>query len=68
MTCRHVLARVVRERCYSGAVSRDENRAAHGGICQVLECAKCGATRLVNRNGGHVERGPWFAPAKDGAA
>jgi len=38
---------------------RGENRAAHGGICYVETCDRCGARREVNSNGRHVERGAW---------
>lgn len=68
MSCKHLKIRLAQERSFSGGVARDENRAAHGGICQVWECPDCGAFRLLNRNGHHVERGPWFVPGKDGAA
>jgi hypothetical protein len=45
-------------RGYTGSVSRDENRAAHGGVCEVETCA-CGYTRRTNVNGRHVEQGNW---------
>lgn len=38
-----------------------QNRAAHGGVCEVDRCA-CGAVRRVNINGRHVERGRWRTP------
>lgn len=47
------------ERCYSHAVAEPENRAAHGNITVEHVC-RCGAVRLVNINGRHVERGPWI--------
>ena len=47
-------------RPYNGAVSHTENRAAHGGICDVERC-ECGAERRTNRNGYHEERGSWRA-------
>lgn len=43
-------------------VARDENRAAHGGITRIETCA-CGASRLVNANGSHVEAGAWREPS-----
>ena len=43
---------------FAGPVSRDENRAAHGNICRVETCW-CGATRCININGVHIERGYW---------
>jgi hypothetical protein len=47
---------------YSGSVSRDENRAAHGAVC--LLQARKGANgllgRKVNTNGRQEERGDSF--------
>ena len=37
------------------------NRAAHGGICTVDECA-CGAIRRTNQNGRHHESTGWIEP------
>jgi hypothetical protein len=39
-----------------------ENRAAHGNITRELTCT-CGAIRLININGRHVEEGPWAVDA-----
>lgn len=39
-------------------VSR-QNQRAHGNIIARDEC-KCGAVRLTNVNGRHIERGPWL--------
>lgn len=47
--------------CYRGSVSWPGNPAAHGNITEHEVCA-CGATRAVNVNGLHVERGPWKLP------
>jgi len=49
-------------RAFTGPVASGgrENRAAHGGYCRHEEC-RCGATRRVNVNGQHVERGPWVS-------
>lgn len=47
------------ERCFTQAVAYPENRAAHGNITVEHVC-RCGAVRLVNVNGRHVERGPWI--------
>ena len=48
---------------YRGSVSRDENRAAHGGVCHLQ--ARQGASgllgRKVNSNGNHEEIGKFFA-------
>jgi hypothetical protein len=43
---------------FFGAVSSKANPAAHGGSCNVFECA-CGATKKVNVNGTHLEKGEW---------
>ena len=47
------------ERCYSGAVARSSNPAAHGCI-QVTEERPDGWRRLVNINQIHREEGPWW--------
>lgn len=45
---------------YTGPVTRrEQNRAAHGNICEVSECA-CGATRRRNINGCHTESSGWI--------
>jgi len=46
------------ERAFCGPVSDRENPAAHGNICVIYKC-NCGAERLENVNGRHVERGEW---------
>ena len=50
--------------CYNGSVARhpytDENRAAHGNIRQLVECKRCGARRLENRNQRFLEVSPWW--------
>lgn len=48
-------------RAFSGPVSRDENRAAHGNVCENQRCS-CGAERHVNVNGLHREEGEWDLP------
>ena len=56
---KHSYYREGRTRCFSGAVSRrEENPAAHGGVCMEELCA-CGAVRSVNVNGRHREIGEW---------
>jgi len=50
-------------RPFSGPVSKYENRAAHGGTCEEHTC-RCGATRRVNVNGRHIERGEWQEPSQ----
>jgi hypothetical protein len=50
-------------RPYTGTVSKDENNAAHGGICEVETCA-CGYFRRTNVNGRHTEQGHW-EPGED---
>lgn len=47
MTCKHV------------TTYTEENRAAHGNRTYTVECVRCGAQRLENRNGLHVEFGVW---------
>lgn len=59
MTCTHPETRTIATRGYTGSVSRAENRAAHGGTCDIDECVRCGARRNVNVNGNHMEAGPW---------
>jgi hypothetical protein len=48
---------------FSGPVSCDENRAAHGNICEVEYC-RCGARRARNVNQCHVEQEPWDLPIR----
>ena len=53
---------------YSGAVSRDENRSAHGGVCHIqIRRAKGGKVlaRKVNTNGRHHEIGEAFEPSDE---
>jgi len=47
---------------YTGSVSRDENRAAHGGVChlQARQTADGLRGRRVNTNGWHSEVGESF--------
>jgi hypothetical protein len=54
---KHKAVRTIR-RCFFGGVADRENRAAHGGICEISTC-RCGATRSTNVNGPHIERGKW---------
>jgi hypothetical protein len=63
--CKHTETVSGEPRCYSGAVSRDENRAAHGGITVTRRCLTCGAERSENRNGGHEEIGEWGPSAAE---
>jgi len=44
--------------CYNGPVAWPENPSAHGSLVVKQTCS-CGATRSVNRNGGHKEVGLW---------
>lgn len=37
----------------------DEWPPAHGGHCVTVTCDRCGRRRRENRNGRHVEPGPW---------
>lgn len=56
--CGHVRVKTV-DYGFTGPVSKNENRAAHGGICEVATCEHCGAEKSVNVNGWHVEEGEW---------
>ena len=52
---------------YTGSVSRDENRAAHGGVChiQVRRGANGLLARKVNSNGRHQEISESFIPTAE---
>lgn len=52
---------------YSGSVSRNENRAAHGAVChiQVRRGSNGVLARKVNTNGWHSEIGEAFEPTAD---
>lgn len=53
---------------YSGSVSRNENRSAHGGVCHIqIRRAKGGVllARKVNTNGRHQEIGEAFEPSDE---
>ena len=53
---------------YTGSVSRDENRSAHGGVCHCqARLSKDGTImgRKVNSNGRHEEVGEPFAIDED---
>jgi hypothetical protein len=52
---------------YTGSVSRDENRAAHGGVChiQLRQSARGPVARKINSNGRHKEVGEVFAATTD---
>lgn len=54
-------ANTCKEVPYSGPVSKDENRSAHGNVC-VIETCTCGSIRKSNINGMHVEKGEWHYP------
>jgi hypothetical protein len=69
--CRHERTKTGEPRSYTGSVAiysswrgrwlTEQNRAAHGGIAVTITCLDCGATRQENRNGRHVEMGPWWS-------
>ena len=50
--------------CYTAPVAvypyTDENPAAHGNICVLVECVACGARRHELHNGRHAEVAPWY--------
>lgn len=52
------------DRPFVGPVVRDQNRAAHGGVC-VVETCRCGARRATNVNGSHQEEGAWHLDPAD---
>ena len=67
--CTHETTLEIHERCFTGPVGFDsgplataggQNRAAHGGVTSTTECRRCGARRLENHNGHHVELGQWW--------
>ena len=62
MSHRHRTA-LVETRPFSGPVSKYVNEAAHGNVTEEHTCT-CGATRKVNVNGRHIERGPWQEPSQ----
>ena len=74
--CKHRKTKDSPERGYTGSVAiysssrgrwlTEENRAAHGGIAWTETCLDCGATRNINSNGNHVEKGPWWNDEKGG--
>lgn len=60
MSCQHIATKITRTRCYSSSVNTwDPNPAAHGGVCEDVECLDCGARRSENLNGRHEEQGQW---------
>lgn len=65
MNCTHTETKDVATRAFRGSVSRDENPAAHGGVCVDVECTGCGAHRSENRNAGHIEVSPWGATREE---
>jgi len=53
---------------YTGSVSRNENRSAHGGVCLVqvrLDSRGKTIARKVNSNGRHHEIGEPFEPTNE---
>ena len=67
--CKHRAdSRYTIDRGFCGCVAEAQycNPASHGWITQEVRCRDCGAQRLINRNGGHEERGGWSeATAED---
>lgn len=59
MKCCHERTKDLRTVGFTGPVSTDENRAAHGGVTVTVECCDCGARRLENHNQRWVEFGAW---------
>lgn len=63
----HVAAILGEDFPFFAPVTRNENRAAHGGIFRVEECS-CGATRRVNINGRSREESSWAVFTDPGLA
>lgn len=66
--CKHPRAqRTTITRGYRGPISsaRRPNPIAHGGVCLVETCGRCGAEREANTNGGRVEQGMWQRAGSD---
>jgi len=62
-TCAHSKTRTLSTEGFARDVSvhpyTESNPAAHGNITERVECTACGARRLENINGRHVEVSPW---------
>lgn len=56
--CTDHAARTTVTRGYTGPVSRDEDRRAHGNVVHIETC-RCGAERRTNSNAGYTEVGEW---------
>ena len=59
VTCAHTEWTVTDTHGFAGPVSADENRAAHGNVCNTERCCRCGAERRTNVNQWHREEGRW---------
>jgi hypothetical protein len=63
MGCSHSETRVLSTNGFSREVSvapyTESNPSAHGNITELAECTACGARRLENVNGRHLEVSPW---------
>lgn len=71
-TCSHQAVKELSTEGFSGPVSvapyTESNPAAHGNITVRVECKACGARRLENINGRHVEVSPWLGSTEERAA
>ncbi len=47
-------------KCFSGPVGHKQNPRAHGNICEVETCGKCGAVRETNINCCASETSGWY--------
>lgn len=72
MSCSHASTKTLSTHGFSGDVSvapyTESNASAHGNITEHVECTACGARRLENVNGGHVEVSPWRGSTEERVA
>ena len=64
MRCNH-RHKNTQERGYVAPVSICENPSAHGWMCIVETCLKCGAVRKTNINQRHTETSGWIPVGRD---
>ena len=62
MSHRHRMSTTSEPHPFRGPAHRPQrpNPAAHGGYAEVHRC-RCGAQKVVNRNGDHAEHGAWYS-------
>lgn len=66
MSHRHRMSTTSEPHPFRGPAHRPQrpNPAAHGGYAEVHRC-RCGAQKVVNRNGDHAEHGAWYSVRED---